>query len=209
MEGQIDGSTQRIYTPARVAIFIDGWNFKYATFDAFGKEVDFVKLLNHFTGNDLLLRAYYYIGEWTPDAIDHYLRVKNVDTPEKLRQDLEEQRKRTQSFLRFLSRNGYMVVKKPLKVFAGGTIKADLDLELAIDMLTLADRCDRMILVSGDGDFVPLVERVAAKGVRVHVVSTQQQEAYTRAQYRAADDLVDVADEFTELADILPLIARN
>ena len=102
-----------------------------------------------------------------------------------------------------------MVVLKPLKVFAGGTIKADLDLELAIDMFSLVDRCDKFILCSGDGDFVPLIRAVAKRGVRIQVLSTQHPDAYANCNFKAADELVDAADEFIELYDILPKITRD
>jgi hypothetical protein len=88
-------------------------------------------------------------------------------------------------------------------------MKADLDLELAIDMLTLADRVDRIILVSGDGDFVPLVDAVAKRGVRVAVVSTQAEEAFRNARYRASDELLDAADEFIPIEAIRRFIERE
>ena len=121
--------------PSRLAVFVDGWNFKYATFDSFGIHVDFIKLLDILAKDNILIRAYFYTGEWTTDSIDQFVKLSNNPDPVGLREDLEGQRRRSQSFHRFLNRNGYMVVRKPLKVFAGGTIKADLDLELAIDML--------------------------------------------------------------------------
>lgn len=194
---------------ARLAVFIDGWNFKYATYDAFGIQVDFVKLLDYLTKRGILIRAYYYTGEWTTDSIDQYVKLSNQSDLHTLKEDLEGQRRRSQSFYRFLNRNGYMVVRKPLKVFAGGAIKADLDLELAIDMLSLVPRCDKYILCSGDGDFVPLVRAVAQRGVRIQVLSTQHPEAYTKCNYKAADELVDAADEFIELYDILGDITRD
>ncbi|MGI6643092.1 MAG: NYN domain-containing protein [Bacillota bacterium] len=194
---------------SRVAVFVDGWNFKYATYDSFGIHVDFVRLLEALTQDSILIRAYYYTGEWTTDSIEQYIKMTSSPDPVALRDDLDGQRRRSQSFYRFLNRNGYMVVRKPLKVFAGGAIKADLDLELAIDMLSLVDRCDKYILCSGDGDFVPLVKYVAQRGVRLHVLSTQHPDAYARCNFKAADELVDAADEFIELFDLLPTISRT
>jgi uncharacterized LabA/DUF88 family protein len=193
---------------SRVAVFVDGWNFKYATYDSFGIHVDFVKLLKTLVKDDILIRAYFYTGEWTTDSIDQYVKLSGDPDPVSLKENLEDQRRRSQSFHRFLNRNGYMVIRKPLKVFAGGAIKADLDLELAIDMLSLVDRCDKYILCSGDGDFVPLVRAVAQRGVRIQVVSTQHPDAYSRCNYKAADELVDSADEFIELSDLLNEIKR-
>ncbi len=194
---------------AKVAVFVDGWNFKYATYDSFGINVDFVRLLQTLTQDSILIRAYYYTGEWTTDSIEQYVKMTSSSDPNALREELDAQRRRSQSFYRFLNRNGYMVVRKPLKVFAGGTIKADLDLELAIDMLSLVDRCDKYILCSGDGDFVPLVKAVAQRGVRIQVLSTQHPDAYARCNFKAADELVDSADEFVELNELLPNISRS
>jgi uncharacterized LabA/DUF88 family protein len=195
--------------PTRLAFFVDGWNFKYATYDSFGIHADFSSLLDVISKDSILIRAYYYTGEWTSDSIDQYVKLTSPRDPVAVKEDLENQRRRSQSFFRFLNRNGYMVVRKPLKVFAGGAIKADLDLELAIDMLSLCDRCDKYILCSGDGDFVPLVKAVAQRGVRIAVLSTQHPDAYARCNFKAADELVDAADEFIELADLLPQIARG
>lgn len=198
-----------VTTPAsRLAFFVDGWNFKYATYDSFGIHVDFIKLLETLKKDSILIRAYYYTGEWTTDSIEQYVKLTSPQDPQAVREDLDAQRRRSQSFHRFLNRNGYMVVRKPLKVFAGGAIKADLDLELAIDMLSLVDRCDKYVLVSGDGDFVPLLKAVAQRGVRIQVLSTQHPDAYARCNFKAADELVDAADEFIELYDLLPHISR-
>lgn len=198
-----------VTTPAsRLAFFVDGWNFKYATYDSFDIHVDFIKLLETLKKDSILIRAYYYTGEWTTDSIEQYVKLTSPQDPQAVREDLDAQRRRSQSFHRFLNRNGYMVVRKPLKVFAGGAIKADLDLELAIDMLSLVDRCDKYVLVSGDGDFVPLLKAVAQRGVRIQVLSTQHPDAYARCNFKAADELVDAADEFIELYDLLPHISR-
>jgi len=198
----------------RVAIFIDGWNFAKATYEGLGIRVDFKRLLSTLAGGRTLLRAFYYIGEWTPEnyAMMHDLRrvrlgldVSEPPDPN----EAERKRMQQQGFIRMLNRNGYQVVKKPVKVFADGNTKADLDIELAIDMLTLADRCERMVLVSGESDFVPVVRAVGARGVRIEVVGSQQPFAYDSTPERprafparASDELLDAADEFTELGEL-------
>lgn len=201
----------RTSSHSRLAIFVDAWNLKNAAFDGLGMRVDFTKLLDHLSSGALLIRAYYYTGEWTRDSIESYLQVSGKD--QQTRESLEEQLRADRGFWRFLSRNGYKVVKKPVRVFrdrAGEiALKADLDLELTIDMLTLADRCDEQILVSGDGDFVPLLNAVAAKGVRLTVVSTQSDQARSSANYRSSDELLDAADRFIDLESIRPQIERT
>jgi len=201
------------YIPGqRIAIFVDGWNFKYATYDSFGIQVDFKKMLDYFSKGSILLRAYYYTGEWNDEAIDHYIDLTNPSNQDDKKAELTSQRDDQRKFWRFLDRNGYRVIRKPIRVSRDVRgeiqVKADLDLELAIDMLTLADRCDKMILVSGDGDFVPLLNALAQRGVRIAVVSTQHSEAFRRAHYRASDDLLDAADEFISVESIRNSIER-
>ena len=78
-----------------------------------------------------------------------------------------------------------------------------MDVELAVDMLELADRLDHVVLFSGDGDFRRLVEAVQRKGVRVTVVSTVKSQPPM-----ASDDLRRQADAFVDLADLSELIGR-
>lgn len=197
----------------RLAIFIDGSNFRHATFNAFGMRVDYSRLLRYFSRDAFLIRAYYYTGEWDDAAISYYLRHVNPADPAAVRADLERQRDADRRFWRFLDRSGFRVVRKPVRVFRDAQgdvrVKADLDLELAIDMLTLAEKCDTQVLVSGDGDFVPLVNAVAARAVRVVVLSTQAEEAFQNAHYRASDDLLDAADEFLSIESVRPHIERD
>jgi uncharacterized LabA/DUF88 family protein len=196
----------------RIAIFIDGLNFSKATYEGLGLRVDYTKLLTYFSQRALLLRAYYYTGEWDDGGIAHYIRLSSPPDEAAKKKEMEEQRDGDRKFWRFLDRNGFRVVRKRVKVFRDPSgeikVKADLDLELAIDMLTLADRCDKQVLISGDGDFVPIVHAVGARGVRVVVVSTQDEGAYKRAYYRASDDLLDAADEFISIESIRKFIER-
>ena len=128
--------------------------------------------LTTLTGGRTLLRALYYIGEWNEEnyaLLQELKRGRMLDSaslPPPDPGESERKRAQQQGFIRMLNRNGYQVVKKPVRVFADGNTKADLDIELAIDMLTLADRCERMVLVSGDSDFVPVIRAVGMRGVR-------------------------------------------
>jgi uncharacterized LabA/DUF88 family protein len=83
-------------------------------------------------------------------------------------------------------------------------IKGNMDIELAIDVLEMAEHLDHVILFSGDGDFRRLVEAVQRKGLRVSVVSTIKS-----APPMVADELRRQADDFIELSELAPLIARN
>lgn len=197
----------------KTAIFIDGYNFQKLSYDAFGVRVDFAKLAKALAGNNFLVRAYYYTGEFNDESIEQFVRLSSGQSAENLRQQMQKRKSSQNRFLRFLSRNGFKVVSKTARVYRDFDseevrVKADLDLELAIDMLTLCDHLDEAILVSGDGDFVPLVHAVAAKGVRVVVVSSQSVQAMSRG-YRASDLLLDAADAFVAFESLIDQIARE
>ena len=83
-------------------------------------------------------------------------------------------------------------------------IKGNMDMELAIDVLEMAEHMDHAILFSGDGDFRRLVEAVQRRGVRVTVVSTFQS-----SPPMVADELRRQADTFVELNDLASKISRN
>jgi uncharacterized LabA/DUF88 family protein len=78
-----------------------------------------------------------------------------------------------------------------------------MDVDLAVDMMEIADRVDHVVLFSGDGDFRRLVEAMQRKGVRVTVVSTVKSQPPM-----ASDDLRRQADVFIDLADLADIIGR-
>lgn len=158
----------------RVAVFIDGNNlFHAARFHNI--DIDYNKLLRLLLGDGRLLRAFFYTG---------------VDVGAE----------RQQGFLLWMRRNGFRVVQKELKTFYDGTRKANLDVEIAVDMLSLAGRYDTAVLVSGDEDFVYAINAVAYKGCRVEVAGFRS---------NTAPRLIDVGDFFIDLGDIADLIRKD
>jgi uncharacterized LabA/DUF88 family protein len=99
------------------------------------------------------------------------------------------------------------MVTKPTKEFTDASgrrkIKGNMDIELAIDVMEMAERVDHILLFSGDGDFRRLVEAVQRKGVRVSVISTVKSQPPM-----VADELRRQADNFIELQDLAGTIAR-
>lgn len=158
----------------RVAVFIDGNNlFHAARFHNI--DIDYNKLLRVLMGDGRLLRAFFYTG-------------------------VDAGAERQQGFLLWMRRNGFRVVQKELKTFYDGTRKANLDVEIAVDMLSLAGRYDTAVLVSGDEDFVYAINAVAYKGCRVEVAGFRS---------NTAPRLIDVADFFIDLGDIAELIRKD
>lgn len=159
--------------PGRVAVFIDGSNLFYAALQL-GIEIDYTKLLTYLTKNNRLLRAFFYTG-------------------------VDPTNDKQQGFLLWMRRHGYRVVAKDLVQFPDGSKKANLDVEIAVDMLTLANRIDTAILVSGDGDLAYAVNSIAYQGVRVAVVSLRSM---------TSDSLINVADHYVDLNTIKQTIQK-
>jgi uncharacterized LabA/DUF88 family protein len=158
----------------RVAVFIDGNNlFHAARFHSI--DIDYNKLLRILLGDGRLLRAFFYTG-------------------------VDAGAERQQGFLLWMRRNGFRVVQKELKTFYDGTRKANLDVEIAVDMLSLAGRYDTAVLVSGDEDFVYAINAVAYKGCRVEVAGFRS---------NTAPRLIDVADFFIDLGEIAESIRKD
>src|SRR5215813_13743550 len=172
------------YENERVALFIDGANL-YSAARALGFDIDYRRLLKVFREKGRLVRAFYYTA---------------------LVEDQEYSPIRP--LIDWLDYNGYTMVTKPTKEFTDAMgrrkIKGNMDIELAIDVLEMADHLDHVILFSGDGDFRRLVEAVQRKGLRVSVVSTIKS-----SPPMVADELRRQADDFIELSELAPLIARN
>lgn len=168
----------------KMALFIDGANL-YATAKTLGFDIDYKKLLGEFNARGYLIRAYYYTA-----------------LPE------EQEYSSIRPLIDWLYYNGYNVVTKPTKEFydtAGRRkIKGNMDIELAVDVMELANHLDHIYLFSGDGDFRPLVEAVQRKGRKVSVVSTM-----VTQPPMIADELRRQADHFIDLASLQQRIGRD
>jgi uncharacterized LabA/DUF88 family protein len=150
-----------------VAVFVDVANIFYAA-KAAGVDIDYVTLLKAASAGRDLVRAYAYTG---------------------LDPDNENQR----NFHEFLRRSNYKVVSKDIRKYGDGKVKANLDIELVVDMMKTARNLDIAIVVSGDGDFAPAIRAVQEQGVRVEVISFRG---------NTSSDLIEVADQFTDIVQL-------
>ena len=158
----------------RVAIFIDGSNLFHASLQL-SIEIDYAKLLCCLTKNARLLRAFFYTG-------------------------VDRTNDKQQGFLLWMRRNGYRVVTKDLVQLPDGSKKANLDVDIAVDMINLAPYYDTAVLASGDGDLAYAVNALSYQGVRVEVVSVRSM---------TSDSLIDVADCFIDLDSIKQHIQKD
>jgi uncharacterized LabA/DUF88 family protein len=150
-----------------VGVFIDVSNLFYSA-RSMGVEVNYIRLLEHVTRNRHLIRASAYTG-------------------------IDPENGSQRRFVDFLSANGYRVVCKDIQKHESGRIKADLDVEMTLDVYMMSDNFDVVVLVTGDGDFKRLVEVVQQKGVRVEIVGFGAS---------TSSELIATADQFTEISTI-------
>jgi uncharacterized LabA/DUF88 family protein len=158
----------------RVAIFIDGSNLFYAALQL-GVEIDYTKLLTRLTAGAKLLRAFFYTG-------------------------VDRTNEKQQGFLLWMRRNGYRVIAKDLVQLPDGSKKANLDVEIAVDLMALVGSYDTAVLVSGDGDLSYAVDAVSYRGARVEVVSLRSM---------TSDSLINVADRYVDLDQIKEDIQKH
>jgi len=172
------------YEEEKVAMFIDGANL-FSAARALDFDIDYRLLLEWAASRGRLVRAFYYTA--LLDDQDYSPIRPLVD---------------------WLDYNGYTMVTKQAKEFTDAQgrrkIKGNMDIELAIDMMELAEHIDHIILFSGDGDFRRLLEAVQRKGVRVTVVSTIKSQPPM-----VADELRRQADHFLDLEALAEDIQRS
>ncbi len=152
----------------RVGVFVDAQNMYHSAKNLYRAKVNFKKILETAVGDRRLIRAFIYV-----------IRTESGEET---------------AFFEALEKGGYEIKEKDLQVFAGGMKKADWDVGMAIDAVILSDKIDAAVLVTGDGDFVPLVEYLRiSQGLKVEVVSFGRS---TSAKLKeAVDTFVDLESD--------------
>ncbi len=151
----------------RIAVFIDTQNLYHCAKNLYQARVNFAAILKDAVGDRTLVRAIAYM-------------VTTESGEEK-------------NFVEALKKMGIEVKTKDLQIFSGGAKKADWDVGLAVDAIKVASKVDSVVLVSGDGDFVPLVEYLkVSAGDQVEVISFGKS---TSAKLKEiADDFIDLGE---------------
>lgn len=149
----------------RVGIFIDAQNLYHSAKNLYGKKVNFSEVVKEALAGRSLIRSIAYV----------------------ITSETGEER----GFFEALTKSGIEVKTKDLQVFAGGAKKADWDVGLAVDAIAMSPKLDAVIIVSGDGDYVPLVEYLRTnEGCQVEAV------AFGRS---SSGRLIDSVDDFIDL----------
>lgn len=168
----------------RLGVFIDGAHL-YAASRNLGFDVDYKNLLGVFRRQARLVRASYYTALLENDEYSPLRPL--VD---------------------WLGYNGYCVVTKPAREFTDAAgrrrVRGNIEVEMAVDVLTLAPRLDHVVLFAGDSDLRRLVEAVQHLGLRVSVISTIRTQPGM-----IGDELRRQCDQFIDLSDLAPDITRR
>lgn len=149
----------------RVGVFIDVQNMYYSAKNLFGSKVNFGNIVKEATMNRKLIRAIAYV--------------------------VSTEGKEEQPFFDALYNLGIETKDKPLQIFYGGEKKADWDVGITVDAIRLSPSLDAIVLVSGDGDYVPLIEYLQNQGKQVEVMAFGN---------TTSSKLMDQADDFTDLS---------
>ena len=158
-------STPELYREQRVGIFVDVQNMYYSARNIYKSKVNFKALLKEAVRGRYLIRAIAYV----------------------IKADVKDE----ENFFDALKGLGYEVKAKDLKVFYGGAKKGDWDIGIAMDTIELASKLDAIVLVSGDGDFVPLLQHLKhALGCFVEVLAFRK---------TSSQKLIDEADNFIDM----------
>ncbi len=151
----------------RVGLFVDAQNMYHSAKNLHGAKVNFDAILQTATEKRMPLCARVYVV------------TSNTSDEEEV-------------FFETLANQGYDVQVQDLRVFSGGAKKADWDVGIAVDVVRFSSRLDVVVLATGDGDFVPLVEYLQYQGVQVEVMGFLSSSSHR---------LVEVADTFIDLGD--------
>lgn len=154
----------------RVAVFIDVQNMYHSAKNLYGRRVNFQAILNAAVAERQLIRAFAYV-------------VRTESGEEK-------------HFFEALERLGIETREKDLQIYYGGMKKADWDVGMAVDAIRLANSVEVIVIVSGDGDFIPLVEYLENQGKQTEVIAFGKS-ASSRLK-ELADDFVDLSENYEQ-----------
>jgi len=156
-----------IYKEQRVGVLVDIQNLYYSAKVIYKKKVNFGQILRAATGDRKLIRAIAY-------------GIKTLEGQEK-------------NFFEALEKLGFEVKTKDLQIFPGGANKGDWDVGIAVDAIKMSKSLDAIVLVSGDGDYIPLVKYIqSTTGCRVEGIAFQES---------TSNKLIEELDSFTNLSE--------
>ncbi len=175
-------ATNEYYTTQRVGIFVDVQNLYHSAKNLYRGRVNYRELIKYLVGDRQLIRAMAYVVKSEG--------VEGVDTP-----------RGESSFFEALEKSGLELRSKDLQVYGDGMKKADWDVGLAVDAIRMASFLDVIILVTGDGDFLPLIDYLKWGMGRLVEVAAFRRSASLKIQ--------EAAEKFINIEEIPRIILRK
>ena len=151
----------------RVGVFIDTQNLYHSAKNLYKARVNFASIMKEVVAGRSIVRAIAYV-----------ITTESGDES---------------NFFEALGKLGIETKTKDLQIFAGGAKKADWDVGLAVDAIKFSPKLDAVVIASGDGDFVPLVEYLKLQGIQVEVISFGKSTNLKLKE--VADDFIDMCDD--------------
>lgn len=184
----------------RVGIFVDVQNLYHSAKNLYQGRVNYAELMKHLVGPRQLVRALAYVVKSEGVEPQRGAHVPVVSASAAAAQESSSAASES-SFFEALEKSGFELRMKDLQIYAGGMKKGDWDVGIAVDAIRMSDMLDVVIIVTGDGDFVPLVNYLKWGAGR-----TVEAAAFRRS---ASTKLVEAVDEFINLEALPRVIMRT
>jgi uncharacterized LabA/DUF88 family protein len=182
------------YSTQRVGIFVDVQNLYHSAKNLHHGRVNYNELIKYLVGGRQLIRSMAYVVK-SEGIIPQAGADNRADSTERHATGSEA------SFFEALEKAGLELRTKDLQVYAGGMKKADWDVGMAVDAIRMSSFLDVVILVTGDGDFLPLVDYLKWGVGRLVEVAAFKRSASAKLQ--------EAADKFTNIEDIPRIIIKK
>lgn len=191
-------STISSYSNQRVGIFVDVQNLYHSAKNLYHGRVNYTELMKHLVGDRQLIRAMAYVVKSEGVEPQHGTRIS---TPAQAKATASNDLSSEAAFFEALEKAGLELRMKDLQIYAGGMKKADWDVGMAVDAIRMSEFLDVIILVTGDGDFIPLVDYLKWGNGRLVEVAAFKRSASSKIQ--------DAADKFIAIEEIPRAIMRG
>ncbi|HVO28625.1 MAG TPA: NYN domain-containing protein [Candidatus Paceibacterota bacterium] len=199
------------YSNQRVGIFVDVQNLYHSAKNLYHGRVNYTELMKHLVGDRQLIRAMAYVVKSEGVEPQHFDRqhagAARVAVPPPIRAPRRAETENggdlssEAAFFEALEKAGLELRMKDLQIYAGGMKKADWDVGMAVDAIRMSEFLDVIILVTGDGDFIPLVDYLKWGNGRLVEVAAFKRSASSKIQ--------DAADKFIPIEDIPRAVMRG
>jgi len=180
------------YSNQRVGIFVDVQNLYHSAKNLYHGRVNYAELIKHLVADRQLIRAMAYVVKSEGVEPQRSSATRMPVRPKPVTDENTEMSSEA-AFFEALEKAGLELRMKDIQIYAGGMKKADWDVGMAVDAIRMSEFLDVIILVTGDGDFIPLVDYLKWGAGRLVEVAAFRRSASSKIQ-EAADEFINIED---------------